>query len=141
MKVAKSKLIVVKEQEVDYKGKIRCKEDIVDFVKDVIKLFEEPEEVLYLVTLTNSNNIHSYMEVARGSMNCCRVHEADIYKRVIVSNCTKFILLHNHPSGIAKPSLDDKRITKDIKNSSAMLGLIFLDHIVVGDNEYTSCFE
>ena len=81
------------------------------------------------------------MEVARGSTNCCRVNEADIYKRVIVSNCRKFIILHNHPSGISKPSLDDKKITKDIKKSSTMLGLIFLDHIVVGDNEYTSCFE
>lgn len=141
MHIAKSKLIIVKEQELEYKKKIKCKEDIIDFIKTIIKPFEEPEEVLYLITLTSANTIHSFMEVARGNMNCCRIHEPDIYKRIIVSNCQKFILLHNHPSGISKPSLNDKKITQDIKKSSTMLGLIFLDHIVVGDNEYTSCFE
>ena len=134
-------MILVKEQEVEYKEKIRCMEDLIDFIKDVIKIEQEPEEVLYLITLSNANQIHSFMEVARGTINCCNFHEADIYKRVLLSNCRKFILVHNHPSGIAKTSLDDRKVTEDMKKSSKLLGLNFLDHIVIGDNCYTSCFE
>lgn len=141
MNIVKNKLILVKEQEVEYKEKIRCMEDLIDFIKDVIKIEQEPEEVLYLITLSNANQIHSFMEVARGTINCCNFHEADIYKRVLLSNCRKFILVHNHPSGIAKPSLDDRKVTDDMKKSSKLLGLNFLDHIVIGDNCYTSCFE
>lgn len=141
MNIVKNKLILVKEQEVEYKEKIRCMEDLIDFIKDVIKIEQEPEEVLYLITLSNVNQIHSFMEVARGTINCCNFHEADIYKRVLLSNCRKFILVHNHPSGIAKPSLDDRKVTDDMKKSSKLLGLNFLDHIVIGDNCYTSCFE
>ncbi len=141
MNIVKNKLILVKEQEVEYKEKIRCMEDLIDFIKDVIKIEQEPEEVLYLITLSNANQIHSFMEVARGTINCCNFHEADIYKRVLLSNCRKFILVHNHPSGIAKPSLDDRKVTEDMKKSSKLLGLNFLDHIVIGDNCYTSCFE
>ena len=141
MNIVKNKLILVKEQEVEYKEKIRCMEDLIDFIKDVIKIEQEPEEVLYLITLSNANQIHSFMEVARGTINCCNFHEADIYKRVLLSNCRKFILVHNHPSGIAKPSLDDRTVTEDMKKSSKLLGLNFLDHIVIGDNCYTSCFE
>lgn len=141
MNIVKNKLILVKEQEFEYKEKIRCMEDLIDFIKDVIKIEQEPEEVLYLITLSNANQIHSFMEVARGTINCCNFHEADIYKRVLLSNCRKFILVHNHPSGIAKPSLDDRKVTYDMKKSSKLLGLNFLDHIVIGDNCYTSCFE
>ena len=141
MNIVKNKLILVKEQEVEYKEKIRCMEDLIDFIKDVIKIEQEPEEVLYLITLSNANQIHSFMEVARGTINYCNFHEADIYKRVLLSNCRKFILVHNHPSGIAKPSLDDRKVTEDMKKSSKLLGLNFLDHIVIGDNCYTSCFE
>lgn len=141
MNIVKNKLILVKEQEVEYKEKIRCMEDLIDFIKDVIKIEQEPEEVLYLITLSNVNQIHSFMEVARGTINCCNFYEADIYKRVLLSNCRNFILVHNHPSGIAKPSLDDRKVTEDMKKSSKLLGLNFLDHIVIGDNCYTSCFE
>lgn len=141
MNIVKNKLILVKEQEFEYKEKIRCMENLIDFIKDVIKIEQEPEEVLYLITLSNANQIHSFMEVARGTINCCNFHEADIYKRVLLSNCRKFILVHNHPSGIAKPSLDDRKVTEDMKKSSKLLGLNFLDHIVIGDNCYTSCFE
>lgn len=141
MNIVKNKLILVKEQEFEYKEKIRCMEDLIDFIKNVIKIEQEPEEVLYLITLSNANQIHSFMEVARGTINCCNFHEADIYKRVLLSNCRKFILVHNHPSGIAKPSLDDRKVTDDMKKSSKLLGLNFLDHIVIGDNCYTSCFE
>ena len=141
MNIVKNKLILVKEQEFEYKEKIRCMENLIDFIKDVIKIEQEPEEVLYLITLSNANQIHSFMEVARGTINCCNFHEADIYKRVLLSNCRKFILVHNHPSGIAKPSLDDRKVTEDMKKSSKLLGLNFLDHIVIGDNRYTSCCE
>jgi len=141
LNIVKNKLILVKEQEFEYKEKIRCMENLIDFIKDVIKIEQEPEEVLYLITLSNANQIHSFMEVARGTINCCNFHEADIYKRVLLSNCRKFILVHNHPSGIAKPSLDDRKVTDDMKKSSKLLGLNFLDHIVIGDNCYTSCFE
>ena len=71
MNIVKNKLILVKEQEFEYKEKIRCMEDLIDFIKDVIKIEQEPEEVLYLITLSNANQIHSFMEVARGTINCC----------------------------------------------------------------------
>ena len=141
MNIVKNKLILVKEQEFEYKEKIRCMEDLIDFIKDVIKIEQEPEEVLYLITLCNANQIHSLMEEARFTINSCNFLESEIYKIVLLSNCRKFILVHNHPSGIAKPSLDDRKVTDDMKKSSKLLGLNFLDHIVIGDNCYTSCFE
>lgn len=141
LKISKNKLVLVKEQEIEYKNKIRNEKDVFDFIQSIIKIYEEPEEVLYLINLTSDNIIHSFMEVARGSSNCCCVNRADILKRVIISNCKKFIILHNHPSGNPKPSAVDKLFTEDLIKSSELLDLRLLDHLIIGDNAYKSCMS
>lgn len=141
MKIVKNKLVLVKEQEIEYKNKIRNPNDLFEFIQSIIRISEEADEVLYLINLSSDNIIQSFMEVARGSSNCCCVNMADIFKRVIISNCKKFIIIHNHPSGNAKPSTLDKVFTKELKKASEIMGIEFLDHIVVGDNTYSSCMK
>ena len=58
-----------------------------------------------------------------------------------MSNCIKFILIHNHPSGDATPSPKDIELTKEILNGEEILRLYFLDHIVIVNNDYKSIME
>ena len=142
LNIVKNKLILVPEQEIEYTETIiRCMDDLFDFLHNIVKISQEPEELLCVITLTNANQIQSFMEVARGTTDCCRFNELDVYKRVILSNCRKFILVHNHTSGRAVPSENDKKVTENMKKTSEILGLQFLDHIIVGNNTYCSCFE
>jgi hypothetical protein len=48
------------------------------------------------------------------------------------------ILLHNHPSGSAEPSAEDRALTERLERAGELLGIRVLDHIVVGDGEYRS---
>lgn len=50
----------------------------------------------------------------------------------------KFILVHNHPSGDSEPSKQDYEITNRILEVSNLLGIKMLDHITIGDGNYTS---
>lgn len=50
----------------------------------------------------------------------------------------KIILVHNHPSGDSKPSKGDFQITDRIYEASELLGIQFLDHIVIGDGNFQS---
>lgn len=125
MLIQRQKLILVKEQEIEYTNKITSSMVVFDFIKNFIKLENEPEEVLYLITITSKNNINSFMEVARGSLNSCYVNDFDIYKRIFLSNCRKFILVHNHPSGDPRPSKADIEFTEKIKSTSNILKLDF----------------
>ena len=43
-----------------------------------------------------------------------------------------FILVHNHPSGDAKPSEADLQITKRVAAAAQILQIHFLDHVIVG---------
>ncbi|MDU6073187.1 MAG: JAB domain-containing protein, partial [Veillonella parvula] len=50
-------------------------------------------------------------------------------------------LIHNHPSGDSRPSDEDIRLTKMFVSAGQFMGIPVLDHIVIGDNEFTSLSE
>ena len=44
------------------------------------------------------------------------------------------VLVHNHPCGVAKPSKDDERMTKNMQALCSMHNLLFCDHIICATN-------
>jgi DNA repair protein RadC len=55
--------------------------------------------------------------------------------------CTGLIVAHNHPSGNPKPSTADAKFTKAIQEACALVGIQFLDHLVIGKDDYYSFGE
>lgn len=141
MTITRQKLLLVKEQEFKYNQKICSTSDLVDFIMNVLNINNEAQEVVYLLSLNSRNQLVSFTEIARGGLNMCNISQNEIFKNVLLSNCNKFILAHNHPSGDPTPSKNDIEITKKILNSSKILNMEFLDHLVIGDNEYKSIMK
>ena len=52
-----------------------------------------------------------------------------------------FICVHNHPSGDPTPSKEDIDVTKRLKKGSELIGIDFLDHIVIGNGKFISMKE
>ena len=50
----------------------------------------------------------------------------------------RIVLVHNHPSGNAKPSKEDILATKKIREACDLMGILLLDHIIIGDGQYHS---
>ena len=46
--------------------------------------------------------------------------------------------MHNHPSGICIPSTQDIQSSRRINQCAKLLEIEFLDHIVIGKNNYCS---
>lgn len=141
MTITKQKLLLVKEQEFEYNTKICSTLELVEFVRNVLKINNEPQEVIYLLSLNNKNQLVSFIELARGGLNMCNISKNEIFKNVLLSNSSKFILIHNHPSGDPTPSKSDIEVTKEILKGCEILGIEFLDHLVIGDNEYQSIMK
>ena len=59
-------------------------------------------------------------------------------KRALGLNAAAVILAHNHPSGVAEPSLADQRITVRLQQALGLVDVRVLDHLVVGDAEIVS---
>ncbi|KIU10062.1 DNA repair protein RadC [Bacillus subtilis] len=62
-------------------------------------------------------------------------------KSAILSNAASIIVGHNHPSGLTEPSKEDIEVTKRLVEAGKLMGIELLDHIIVGDNRYTSLKE
>lgn len=75
-----------------------------------------------------------------GNISSARVDVKQIFEETIKTGMSKFILVHNHPSGDATPSMQDLELTKKIEEGAKLLELELLDHIVIGDGVFQSIF-
>ena len=51
------------------------------------------------------------------------------------------IFVHNHPSGDAQPSPEDKNLTRSLMEAARTIDLRVLDHLIVGKEGYCSFVE
>ena len=136
-------LRVVKENSgrYDARKKIQNPNDIFNIAQNVIHVNDYAEENLWLITLDTKNNITGIFTVSTGSLNASIVHPREIFKRAVLQNAASIIICHNHPSGDVTPSQEDINTTKRIYEAGKILGIELLDHIIIGDNKYTSLKE
>lgn len=142
-------LKVVRERSVsyigyddDFKKPIQGPESVLNIAINALAIHEQDIESFYIYTLDTKNKITGIFEVSRGSLNASIVHPREVFKRAILHNANSIILLHNHPSGDAKPSNEDLNITKRLQEAGDLLGIKILDHIIIGDeNNYISFKE
>lgn len=118
------------------KRKIKSPQDVFDILAS--EFTNEKNEILKLIVLNNKNIIKRLVDITNGKQDSVTFDVKTILLETIKTGYSKIILVHNHPSGDSKPSEDDITVTNKIKAMTEMLGIKLLDHIIIGDNEYTS---
>lgn len=140
MNFSKIKLQMIQEKNYRYNSKIiKSAKDIVKYINDIEELDKATEENMLLICLNARNNIIAYSQVAKGGLDYCNIDLKTIFKTILLSNANKFILCHNHPSGTPRPSAKDINVTNMIKDMSKVMGVQFLDHIVIANDDFVSC--
>jgi len=121
----------------NYKSiQIKSPDDMAQVVMNELRL--ETKELVKLVMLNNRNQIIKMIEIASGGNNFANFSVSEILGEALKSKTPKIILIHNHPSGNPEPSEKDIEITKVLYNACQFVGLQLIDHIVIGNLEYTS---
>lgn len=137
---------IVLEKEVsanrpDLTHYIKSPEDVVDVARDFLRLEEESEEYLYMIGLNTKNRVLGVFEVSHGTANASIVGTREIFQKALLLNAVSIILMHNHPSGDSKPSREDIDVTKKASEAGKIVGVEVLDHIIIGDKQYSSLKE
>ena len=101
-------------------------------------LQDEAVEVLLAFFLNSQNVVVGWQEVSRGIVDASLVHPREIFKAAILANASGVIVVHNHPSGNATPSYEDRKVSKMLKDAGEILGIKLLDHLVVTANDWKS---
>ena len=135
-KVTLEKELCVNRPEIDTKmnepGKVYL------FARDFLRVHENSEEYLYMLCLNVKLVMTSVFELSHGSVNSSVASVREMFQKALLANAVSVIVLHNHPSGDPTPSREDITVTKRMVEAGNLIGIDVLDHIIIGDNRYTS---
>ncbi len=112
---------------------------------DAVRLFRPrleklPHEECWAVYLTASNRILERQRVSQGGVQSTVVDHRLIVKRALELLATQLILIHNHPSGAAVPSPQDKVLTERVARAAALFDIRLLDHIIIArEGDFSFC--
>lgn len=96
------------------------------------------KETVYLALLDTKAKLIGECKLSEGTVDRALISPREIFIELISHKAVNFILLHNHPSGDPKPSIQDIKFTEEVYKASLFLNIGFMDHIIIGDNTYYS---
>jgi len=106
--------------------------DIFDHIKNVVDWSElSQNESFYLFYLSHSQVVYGYSKIASGGKSGVIVDPRIIFQNSLEFQATNIIICHNHPSGNLKPSEQDLKLTKNIKEIGNRLQIRLLDHLII----------
>ena len=131
----KTQLVIVRETPLPVSLRVLdSPKRILSFYDKVIAAdpMHDPEkEAVHLICLNTRLRPKSWHLVSLGTVNGCDAHSSEVFRPAIVAGAYAIALIHNHPSGDPNPSKIDRGLTFRISRGAKLLGIRFLDHLIV----------
>lgn len=115
---------------------IKTPDDAAALVMEEMRHFDR--EHFRALLLNTRNQVIGTDKVSVGTLNSSTVHPRELFRNAIKRSAASVILVHNHPSGDPTPSREDIDITRRLIEAGKIIGIDVLDHIIIGDNKFTS---
>ena len=100
---------------------------------------KQKQENFLTITLNGAHEVIKIHHITKGLINRTIVHPRECFYPTIKDLASAVIFVHNHPSGSAISSPEDDEITKRLSMAAEIMGINFLDHIIITpkDNFYS----
>ena len=95
-------------------------------------------ENVAMLSMDNANRIINYFTVSMGEIDSVKVSLAQMFKSALLSNASKIIIAHNHPSGVLEVNSKDIEMTKKIGLFANSFSIELIDSLVVTADDYVS---
>ncbi len=112
---------------------------IYEYFKDMF--INEKQENFYAIYLDSKSKLISYKLLFKGTINTSCVHPREVFKYAFLESAYSIIVIHNHPSGDATPSMQDEEVTMSLMQIGKVMAIPVVDHIIFGYNNYFSFYE
>jgi DNA repair protein RadC len=89
-----------------------------------------------VIILSKSHKVLRIESLTVGTPDRCLLCVRDVLATVLRFGGASFVLAHNHPSGDARPSPEDRRITNELTTAATAVGLKMLDHVVIAGKQW-----
>ena len=111
-------------------------EDVAGFIEP--HLGGRDEEVMFFIAVDVKNRPVVVREVARGTTEQVAFEPRELFRDLVRVGASGVIFAHNHPSGDPTPSPQDRILTERLRRASELLGIRFLDHVILGRGRHFS---
>jgi DNA repair protein RadC len=91
-----------------------------------------PHEIVRVLLVNTRLGFVRQDQISHGTVNESMAHPRDVLRPAIIHAAYGFILVHNHPSGDPSPSDADFRMTRRVREAAELVGVKFLDHVIIG---------
>lgn len=117
----------------------------IQYPKDVVPYLKQyslmPTEHFITVTVNGAKEILSTRVVSVGTISRALIHPREVFAGAVAEYASGIICCHNHPCGQCYPSEADISSTKILQQASRVLGISFMDHIIITGSGYFSFLE
>ena len=115
---------------------------VADYGRSLLPYFrDQRNEVVYVLCLDAKGKKLSCLFVGEGSVNSANIPLRRIMEICLNANATSVVLAHNHPGGLAIPSVDDIQTTRRLAQAMATVDIQLLDHLIFTDDDFTSLVQ
>ena len=98
-------------------------------------------ETVYLLCLDAKCKVLACKKVGEGSVNSASISIRKIVETALGANAVSVVLAHNHPSGLAVPSVEDIQTTKRLGRALHAVEITLVDHLVIADDDFVSMVQ
>lgn len=113
--------------------------------QDLIPLVSEylgrSKEHLILITINGAGELISKRLLTVGTQQSTLIHPREVFQPAIKDGAAGIFLIHNHPAGVLQPSEEDEQITQELLEVAKLIGIDFLDHLIVNKQEQYFSFR
>lgn len=107
-----------------------------------LALIDDPTKEHFMVAYLNrGNKVIKVERISTGGISGTSADPKVIFKNALLKDATAIMICHNHPSGVPRPSAEDKNLTKNLIAAGKIFDINVLDHLIIGENSYFSFAE
>lgn len=118
---------------------IKTGNDAYFLVKDEME--NELQEKFMAIYLDTRKYVLLKKVIFIGTVNYSSITARDVFREGVKVNAASMIIIHNHPAGSVKPSYEDIYLTNEFIKLGRMMGILVIDHLIIGKNNYYSFRE
>ena len=129
--------ITAKKQEFET-TKVCSSEDAARFARNFYHEDMLIYESSFIILMNASGSVIGYAKISQGGVCGTYIDPRIVAKYAIDTLAASVILVHNHPSGNAHPSMEDKSMVERLRNGLKFLGVTLHDSIILTESGYYS---
>lgn len=91
-----------------------------------------------MIALDHTDRIINFFIVSMGEIDSVKVSLAQMFRMALLSNASKIIIAHNHPSGVLEITSKDIEMTRKIAFFARNFDIELIDSLVVTRTDHIS---